>query len=162
MTKLKELEKVGRQAWLATIGTYAKGWEILSGKVDETFEETNQLIEELVENGEKIESTLKNKLTNNTLFDNKILQLKINLGVETSYEDKLVELSRQVDILTVEIEKLITVKAAETLKEKSVEKKTLAKRSEVKKVSATEQTLLPTKPTRTRRSTTHSKAAETK
>ncbi len=116
MKKLEELEKVGRQAWLATIGTYAKGWEILSGKVNETFEDTNQLINELVENGEKIETDLKAKIKSNTQLDDKIRALKVKLGVDESFDEKLALLNNKVEQLTIAIEKLVEAKAAKAAK----------------------------------------------
>jgi len=176
MKKLEELEKVGRQAWLATIGTYAKGWEILSGKVNETFEDTNQLINELVENGEKIETDLKAKIKSNTLLDDKILALKVKLGVEASFEDKLAILNNKVDQLTIVIEKLVEAKAAELAKAEiavskespeltkkvATVKKVPAKRAAAKKASATAETNPTVKPTRTRRTTVKTKATEVK
>jgi len=175
MTKLNELEKVGRQAWLATIGTYAKGWEILSGKANETFEETNQLINELVENGERIETDLKAKIKSNTLLDDKILALKIKLGVETSFDDKVALLDAKVNQLTVAVEKLIEAKTAEFAKEEAAieeksklakkapaVKKAPAKRTAVKKSTKATEATPAAKSTRTRRTTAKTKAAEVK
>ncbi len=175
MKKFEELEKVGRQAWLATIGTYAKGWEILSGKVNETFEDTNQLINELVENGEKIETDLKAKIKSNTLLDDKIRALKVKLGVDESFDEKLALLNNKVDQLTIAIEKLVEAKAAKLLevtavkkespeatKEIAAVKKAPAKRAAVKKESATTEATPAEKPTRTRRTTAKTKAAEVK
>jgi len=175
MTKLEELEKVGRQAWLATIGTYAKGWEILSGKVNETFEDTNQLINELVENGEKIETDFKAKLKSNIPLDYKILALKVKLGVEESFDDKLAVLNKKVDQLTIAIEKLSETKAAELVETAAVKKESPAlteevaevkkaptKRTSVKKVSTTIKAAPAAKPTRARRTTAKTKAAEVK
>ena len=62
MTNLKDIEKVGRQAWLATIGTYAKGWDIISGKASSTFDDANKFVNDMIENGEKIETDLKEKV----------------------------------------------------------------------------------------------------
>lgn len=172
MKKLEELEKVGRQAWLATIGTYAKGWEILSGKVNETFEDTNQLINELVENGEKIETDLKAKIKSNTQLDDKILALKIKLGVDESFDEKVALLNKKVDQLVIAIEKLSEAKAAKLLEiteakkespelsKKIAAKKAPAKRAAVKEVSATTEATPAAKPTRTRRTTAKTKAAE--
>jgi len=175
MNKLEELEKVGRQAWLATIGTYAKGWEILSGKVNETFEDTNQLINELVENGEKIETDLKAKIKSSTLLDYKILALKVKLGVEESFDDKLALLNKKVDQLTIAIEKLAEAKAAKLVKAAAVKKespaltakvaavkKAPAKRTAVKAVSAKTEATPAAKPKRARRTTAKTKAAEVK
>jgi len=175
MTKLKELEKVGRQAWLATIGTYAKGWEVISGKANETFADTNQLINEIVENGEKIETEIIDKIKNNTLLDDKILALKVKLGVEVSFDDKLAVLAAKVDQLTLAVEKLIEVKTAELAKEeaaieemsklakeKPAVKKAPVKRTAVKKASAATEATPAAKATRTRRTTAKTKAAEVK
>lgn len=172
MNKLEELEKVGRQAWLATIGTYAKGWEILSGKVNETFEDTNQLINELVENGEKIETDLKAKIKSNTQLDDKILALKIKLGVDESFDEKVALLNKKVDQLVIAIEKLAEAKAAKLLEateakkespelpKKIAAKKAPAKRTAAKEVSATTEATPTAKPTRARRTTAKTKAAE--
>lgn len=131
MTKLKSLENVGRKAWLATIGTYAKGWELLSSKVNDKYVETNQFINECVENGEKIESNLKEKLKSNNVLDAKIAALKIKLGVDLSYENKLAALNEKVNVLTIEVEKLITLRSAKDAETKAIETKAV----EVKAVS---------------------------
>lgn len=110
MTNLKDLEKVGRNALLATIGTYAKGWEIISGKVTETFDDTNKLVNDLIENGEKIEADFKDKIQKNTYLDDKLSALKVKLGVDTSTDDKIAELYKKVDVLTDEISKLVDAK----------------------------------------------------
>lgn len=174
MTKLQDLEKVGRQAWLATIGTYAKGWEILSGKANETFEETNQLINDLVENGEKIETELKDKIKSNTLLDDKILALKVKLGVDTSFDEKVAVLDAKVELLTVAVEKLIEAKTAQLAIDESAKeaaavkemakpvKKTPAKRAPAKKVTATDENAPVAKTTRTRRTVAKPKVAEAK
>ena len=170
MTKLEELEKVGRQAWLATIGTYAKGWEILSGKVNETFEDTNQLINELVENGEKIEADLKAKIKSNTQLDDKILALKIKLGVEESFDDKMALLNKKVDQLAMAVEKLAEAKSAKSVKKENTEstkkvaaaKKVPAKRTTVKETSVATKATPAAKAVRASHTTVKTKAAEVK
>lgn len=119
MTNLKDLEKVGRQAWLATIGTYAKGWELVSDQASKTFDDTNNYINGLIKDGEQIETDLKAKIQHSTQLDEKVAQLKVKLGLDTSYEDKLHVLSQKVEALTVEVEKLIAakLKEAETAKQ---------------------------------------------
>ena len=175
MTKLQELEKVGRQAWLATIGTYAKGWEVLSGKVNETFEDTNKLINDLVENGEKIESELKEKIKSNTQLDSTILALKVKLNVEENLDDKLALLNKKVDQLSVVIEKLAEAKEAKEAKEaeiakvkaapaltEEVKKAPAKKRTTAKKVGAKTETAPVEKTTRARRTTAKTKPVEVK
>lgn len=126
MTKFKKLEKVGRQAWLATIGTYAKGWELLSSKVNDKYVETNKFIDECVENGEKIESNLKEKLKSNNVLDEKIAALKVKLGVDLSYESKLASLNEKVNALTIDVAKLISLRAAKATETKIIENKVVA------------------------------------
>ena len=77
MKNLKDIEKAGRQAWLATLGTYAKGWEIISDKVPLTFDDANKFVNDLIDNGEKIETELKEKVKSNYVLDEKIAALKV-------------------------------------------------------------------------------------
>ncbi len=112
MTNLKDIEKVGRQAWLATIGTYAKGWDIISGKASSTFDDANKFVNDMIENGEKIETDLKEKVKSNILLDEKIAALKVKLGVDTSVDEKIAELNKKVDLLTDEIDKLVDARLA--------------------------------------------------
>ena len=112
MTNLKDIEKVGRQAWLATIGTYAKGWDIISGKASSTFDDANKFVNDMIENGEKIETDLKEKVKSNILLDEKISALKVKLGVDTSVDEKIAELNKKVDLLADEINKLVDARLA--------------------------------------------------
>jgi hypothetical protein len=175
MTKLEELEKVSRQAWLVTIGTYAKGWEILSNKVNETFEDTNKLINELVESGEKIETDFKTKIRSNAQLDSKILALKAKLGVEENVDDRLALLNKKVDQLSIIIEKLAKAKAADLAEVKAISekspvltekvaavKKAPVKRSAPKEVSAKTEATPAAKPARARRTTAKTKTADVK
>ena len=41
MDTLKELEKIGRKAWLAGIGAYGTSWDYAVEKFDETYAKTN-------------------------------------------------------------------------------------------------------------------------
>lgn len=112
MKNLKDIEKAGRQAWLATLGTYAKGWEIISDKVPLTFDDASKFVNDLIDEGEKIETDLKEKVKSNNVLDEKIAALKVKLGVDTSADDKLAELNQKVDALTDEIEKLVDARLA--------------------------------------------------
>jgi len=139
MTNLKELEKTGRKAWLATIGTYAKGWEIISGKVTESFEETSQFVNELIDNGEKIEADLKEKIASNTILDDKITELKAKLGVDLGTEEKLEQLAKKVNLLTAEVEKLVALRAEQAAKapiKKATTKTTATKKATPKAETA--------------------------
>lgn len=143
MTNLKDLEKTGRKAWLATVGTYAKGWEIISGKLNSTFEDTNQLVNDLIENGEKVEADLKAKIKSNTVLDEKIAELKIKLGVETSTDDKLAELNNKVDALVEAVAKVVEARATQQIEAKPAEKATAkpaAKKATAKPSTATKST----------------------
>lgn len=143
MTNLKDLEKVGRNALLATIGTYAKGWEIISGKVTETFDDTNKLVNDLIENGEKIEADFKDKIQKNTYLDDKLSALKVKLGVDTSTDDKIAELYKKVDVLTDEISKLVDAKLAAL--ESQQQEVTKAETKEATKATSTVKRKAPAK-----------------
>lgn len=112
MANLKDVEKVGRQALLATLGGYAKGWEYLSDKVTLTIDDANKVVNELIENGEKVESELKTKVKSNNLLDEKIASLKAKLGVDTSAEERLAELEAKVDALTDALNKIVDARLA--------------------------------------------------
>ena len=137
MKNLKDIEKAGRQAWLATLGTYAKGWEIISDKVPLTFDDASKFVNDLIDEGEKIETDLKEKVKSNNVLDEKIAALKVKLGVETRSDDKLAELNQKVDALTDEIEKLVDARLAKIQAEqaKAVEAKP-AEKAPAKKPAA--------------------------
>lgn len=137
MTNLKDIEKVGRQTWLATIGTYAKGWDVISSKVSTTFDDANKFVNDMIENGEKVEADFKEKVKSSLLLDQRISALKTKLGVDSRAQDKLEELNKKVSLLTDEIDKLVDARLAAAKKQakKTVNKKPVVKAPATKTVA---------------------------
>jgi len=131
MDKLKELEKLGRKTWLAGIGAYGTSWDYAVEKFDETYAKTNEMINDLVLEGEKIEKELQEKIKSNIEIEAKVEELKIKLGLsDLSETDKIEAVSDKVDKLTVKVEKLVKSRKANV---KPMVKKAVAKKPVVKK-----------------------------
>ena len=114
MSTLKNVEKLGRQAWLASLGAYGSSWKYAVEKFDQTYIKTNVLVNELISEGEKIEVELKEKMKAKEILDTKIVALKDKLGLnEASEAERLAELTTKIDILTDEVTKLAEAKLAE-------------------------------------------------
>jgi hypothetical protein len=114
MSTLKDVEKLGRQAWLASLGAYGSSWKYAVEKFDQTYTKTNVLVNELISEGEKIEVELKEKMKAKEILDSKIIALKDKLGLnEASESERLAELTSKVDILADAVTKLVETKLAE-------------------------------------------------
>ena len=125
MNTFKKAEKLGRQAWLASLGAYGSGWKYAVEKLDEAYTKTNTLMSELVSEGEKLEAELQEKLKARLVLDTKIDALKDKLGLnKASDADRLAELDTKLDVLvdavTAYADKLSTKKPA---KKKATAKK---------------------------------------
>jgi len=130
MNTLKNVEKLGRQAWLAGLGAYGSSWKYAVEKFDQTYTKTNVLVNELITEGEKIEVELKEKMKAKELLDTKIVALKDKLGLnEASEAERLGELTSKVDALTDAVTKLTEVRLTEkaTKVTKAAAKKTATK-----------------------------------
>ena len=129
MSTVKNVEKAGRQVWLAGLGACLLGKEYAVKKLDEMFEGTNSLVNEVMTKGQEIEADLKSKVSagfpvsSNFLQDEKIAELREKLGLsQESKQDKISRLVVKVDALT-EIVATISVRAEE---EKAAAKKSAA------------------------------------
>jgi len=125
MNTFKKAEKLGRQAWLASLGAYGSGWKYAVEKLDEAYTKTNSLMSELVSEGEKLEAELQEKLKARVALDTKIDALKDKLGLnKESDSDRLAQLDNKLDVLvdavTAYADKLATKKPA---KKKATAKK---------------------------------------
>ena len=139
MDTLKELEKISRKAWLAGIGAYGTSWDYAVEKFDETYAKTNEVINDLVLEGEKIEKDLQEKIKSNIEIEAKVEELKIKLGLSNLSEvDKIEAVSDKVDKLTVKVEKLVKSRKAKVkpMVKKAVAKKPVVKKAVVKKTVA--------------------------
>ncbi|MCP4273870.1 MAG: hypothetical protein GY781_18260 [Gammaproteobacteria bacterium] len=137
MDTLKEFEKLGRKAWLAGIGAYGATWNYAVDKFDETYAKTNELINDLVVEGEKIEKDLQEKLKAKVEIDSKIDELKSKLGLNVLSEaEKIDAVANKVDMLTAKIETLVKsrkVKVKPAVVNKTAVKKPVASKPAVKK-----------------------------
>jgi len=122
MSRLEKAEKLGRQAWLASLGAYGSGWKYAVEKLDETYTKTNALMNELISEGEKLETELQEKLNAKSVLDGKISALKDKLGLnQVSDSERLADLDTKVDDLIAAVESY-----AKKLKPKKVVKKKAA------------------------------------
>ncbi len=137
MDTLKEFEKLGRKAWLAGIGAYGATWNFAIDKFDETYAKTNELINDLVLEGEKIEKELQEKLKAKIEIDGKIDELKSKLGLNVLSEaEKIEAVANKVDRLTAKVETLVKsrkVKLKPAVMKKTAVKKPAARKPAVKK-----------------------------
>ena len=111
MNTVKNVEKAGRQVWLAGLGACLVGKEYAVKKLDELFEGTNALVNEVISKGHALEGELKGKLPKGFPQDEKIAELREKLGLnKESKHDKIARLAAKIDALT-DIVATISVKA---------------------------------------------------
>ena len=129
MNAFKKAEKLGRQAWLASLGAYGSGWKYAVEKLDETYTKTNALMSDLVSEGEKLEAELRDKLQAKMVLDNKINALKDKLGLnDASDSERLAALDSKVEDLINAVTKLAEEPAKKAPKKvKATAKKAAAK-----------------------------------
>lgn len=176
MSTVKNVEKAGRQFWLAGLGACLVGKEYAVKKMDELLEGTNSLVNGVLAKGATIEGELKDKFQSGFPQDEKILELREKLGLnKESKQDKIARLAAKVDALT-EIVATISVKTEQTKAKAASENKTqdaaapapqpAAKRTTTRKprtttASKSTSSAAAPKPA-TRRTTTRKTAAQTK
>ena len=121
MSTFEKAEKLARKAWLANLGMYGSGWKYAIKKLDQTYTKTNELVNELVSEGEKIEAEIKNRLKAKEVIDSKVSALKDKLGLnDVSETERLAELAKKIEDLAAIISTLAEKKAsaAKTTKKK--------------------------------------------
>lgn len=110
MSTVKNVEKAGRQFWLAGLGACILSKEYAVKKMDELLEGTNSLVNGVLAKGETIEGELKSKFQTGFPQDERILELREKLGLnKESKQDKIARLAAKVDALT-EIVAALSVK----------------------------------------------------
>ena len=175
MSTVKNVEKAGRQFWLAGLGACLLGKEYAVKKMDELLEGTNSLVNGVLAKGATVEGELKSKLQSGFPQDEKILELREKLGLnKESKQDKIARLAVKVDALT-EIVATLTVKTeqakakapatsetqeAATPAPKPAAKRTTARKPRTTASKATSSAAAP-KPT-ARRTTTRKATTQTK
>lgn len=149
MSTVKNVEKAGRQFWLAGLGACLVGKEYAVKKMDELFEGTNSLVNGVLAKGATIEGDIKTKLQTGFQQDEKILELREKLGLnKESKQDKIVRLAAKVDALT-EIVATLSVKTEQ------------AKKVATKPASDTQGAAAPTSKPAAKRTTTRKPRATT-
>ncbi|MBT8448429.1 MAG: hypothetical protein KJO69_02005 [Gammaproteobacteria bacterium] len=138
MNTIKNIEVVGRRAWLAGIGAYGTGWKYAMEKFDETYVKTNELLSDFIVEGEKIEKSLQEQLKSKVMIEARVVELKDKLGLnELSEADRLDALSLKVDNLTASVANLVKAKQATAAPKKApAAKKAPAKKTVAKKTTA--------------------------
>jgi hypothetical protein len=119
MSTFKKAEKLGRQAWLASLGAYGSGWKYAVEKLDEAYTKTNTLMSDLVSEGEKLEAELRDKLNAKEVLDTKIHALKDKLGLNEASDSKVDDLISAVSKLAEAPAKKVTKKTKTTAKKVS-------------------------------------------
>jgi len=136
MDTVKNVEKAGRQVWLAGLGAVLLGKEYAVDKFDEMFEGTNSLVNQVVTKGQEIEGELKGKFSGDFSLsrsfpqNEKLAELREKLGLnKESKQIKISRLAVKVDALT-EIVTALNVRAEE--KKAAAEKKSAAEKASAK------------------------------
>jgi len=149
MDTLKNIENIGRKTWLAGIGAYGTGWKYAVNKFDETYAKTNEFVNELVSEGEKLEKEIQEKIQAKGAIDSKVIELKAKLGLgEVSDIEKIELLTVKVELLTAKVAKLVESREVKKLpKAKTAVKRTTVKakpaaKAVVKKVAAKKPTVV--------------------
>jgi len=153
----KKLEEAGRKTWLLGLGAYDSALKTASGKFDQLYEEGNQVLAELISQGETLEAELKQKLQLPDVISSKLAQLKAVFIDDKSQE--LDNLSAKIDKLTTMVETLAEQKAKVQAKKPVSGTPSNTKVARAKKAPATKakpqvkqaEAVMEVKPTRARR-----------
>ena len=141
MNTIENIEKLSRKTWLATIGFYGAGWKYAVEKFDETYTKTNEMISDLVTEGEKIEKDLKEQFESKVQIDAKVAELKEKLGLtEMTEADRIDALSIKVDQLTASVAALVKKREAAAKKAAPAAKKAAPKKAPAAKKAAPKKT----------------------
>ncbi|MFT4937665.1 MAG: hypothetical protein ACI88A_000682 [Paraglaciecola sp.] len=123
MKAAKNLKKVRRQAWLASIGAFDKGRELAVDKFDELIVNSSSFVNNMLSKGESLEDELQAKLGARNMLEEKIAALRAKLGMSSVSRDQQLEtLSNKVDSLIEVVAKLAQQRVAAKPATKSVAK----------------------------------------
>jgi hypothetical protein len=129
MDTVKNVEKAGRHLWLAGLGACLVGKEYAVKKLDDLFEATTLMANEVMSKGQELEGELKGKFPKGFVQDDKVAELREKLGLnKESKQAKISKLAAKVEALT-DIVATISVKVEEEKLEG-----TPVKKAEVKEV----------------------------
>ena len=119
--KAATAEEMARKVWLAGLGAYGKGYEEVKGRFEALSTDSNNLFDELVVKGEKLETEGKGKVKEvqtkvaaKTEIETRIETVRTKLGLNnTDADQKIEELSAKIDALTAAVAKLAAKPAAQ-------------------------------------------------
>lgn len=114
MSTKDKVQGFARNIWLAGLGAYGKGSEVVTDKLDKAYEESNQLFNDLVTKGAEIQESMEAKIKAKTQFESKVDEVREKLGLNSDVSDN------QIDELTAKVEALtniVTELAEKKLKE---------------------------------------------
>ena len=152
MSTTDKVNKFARNVWLAGLGAYGRSSETITKQLDKTYEESNQLFNELVSKGSEIQATIDDKIKDN-VFERKVDEVREKLGLNQSVsEQQIDELTAKVEVLTNIVMTLAEQKLAQQTEAKNTEPKVVAKAEEEAAVKA-EDKVEKTTPGRNRKTT---------
>jgi polyhydroxyalkanoate synthesis regulator phasin len=114
MATKDKVQSFARNVWLAGLGAYGKGSESLTKKLDQTYEQSNQLFNDLVSRGTEIQATIEAKIKEQSLFETKVDEVREKLGLTGGVTDQQIEeLTAKVDTLTTIVTQMAERRLAE-------------------------------------------------
>jgi molybdopterin biosynthesis enzyme MoaB len=132
--KTQSFETIAHKGVLASVGVVDSSRDKVVQKIDQLFEESTSLFNNLLIKGESVEAQLQAKLKVGKMMDNKISAVLAKFGFGQSKRDaQLEKLSDRVDNLIDVVAKLV--------QQKSIEKKTLDKPVAVKTTAVANKTV---------------------
>jgi hypothetical protein len=104
---IESTEEIARKIWLAGLGAYEKSVEQVKGSVEKFNHDATQKFENLVTQGEKVESKSKAKFKDKLAVDQRIEDVRNKLGLGSSKTDtKIDTLAEKVEALSSAVSKL--------------------------------------------------------
>ena len=114
MSTTDKVNKFARNVWLAGLGAYGRSSETITKQLDKTYEESNQLFNDLVSKGAEIQATIDDKIKEKNVFERKVDEVRENLGLnQSASEQQIDELTAKVDALASIVTALAEQKLAE-------------------------------------------------
>lgn len=128
MKKTQSLEKIAHNGVLASVGAVDSGKDKVVQKLDQLFEESTSIFNNLLIKGESVEAQLQAKLKVGKMMDGKIAAVLAKFGFGQAKRDA------QLERLSDRVDNLIDV-VAKLVQQKSLDKKALSKPAAVKAVA---------------------------
>jgi len=156
MSTKDTVQKFARNVWLAGLGAYGKGTETVTQTIDKAYEESNQLFNDLVTRGSEIQTSLEAKLKQQSLFEQRVDDVRAKLGLTSSVSDEQIDqLSAKVDALT----EIVAALAQKRLAQATQDAQQASKADELPTETAEpEQATTKAKTTRTRKTSAKASA----